>query len=148
MSIGLLTSCGWIPCQLSFPSSNLFGYLGRFLQSSDSTHRSRHVSYFTQTKITKSSRKILSVQQYRTSTWWRNLNAFVTNRIHLPMKLSSDKALRANLCVDPCIEATCPSPVSVLPTTLHWCARSQRSTQAAALPRLSTRLSLARLKSP
>ena len=57
MSIGLVNSCGWIPCQLSFPSSNLFGYPRGLLQSSDSTHRSRHVSYFTQIKIKKKQRK-------------------------------------------------------------------------------------------
>ena len=65
------------------------------------------------------SRKIMLVQQYRTSTWWRNLNAFVTNRTHLPMKLCSNKALRGNLCVDLRTEVTCARSVSHLPTVSH-----------------------------
>ena len=117
MSIGLVNSCGWIPCQLSFPSrptcsSIRVGSFRALIQHTevDMLVTSRRL------RSQKRSRKILSVQQYRTSTWWRNLNAFVTNRTHLPMKLCSNKALRGNLCVDLRTEVTCARSVSHLPT--------------------------------
>ena len=67
-------------------------------------------------KSNKISKKTLSIQQFKTLTCRRNLNDYVTKKTHLPMKLSSDKALRAYLWVDPRTQVTCPSPVSVLPT--------------------------------
>ena len=127
MSIGSRNIGGWIPCRFSFPSSNLFGYLGRLLRSFVWTWTSRHVSCFTQIKIKKISKKTLSIQQFKTLTCRRNLNDYVTKKTHLPMKLSSDKALRAYLWVDPRTQVTCPSPVSVLPTIVcvAWSQRQR-----------------------
>ena len=51
-----------------------------------------------------------------TSACRRNLNDYVTKRTHLPMKLSSDKALRTDPCVDLRTEVTCARSVSHLPT--------------------------------
>ena len=62
----------------------------------------------------KLSNFCLSVQQYKTLTYRRNLNDCVTNRTHLPMKLSSDKAVRADLCVDLCTQITCARSISDL----------------------------------
>ena len=49
-----------------------------------------------------------------TSACRRNLNDYVTKRTHLPMKLSSDKALRADACVDLCTQVTCTRSISDL----------------------------------
>ena len=116
MSIGLVNSCGWIPCQLSFPSSNLFGYPRRFLQSSNSTHRSRHVSYFTQIRITQNQQEnsvSIAVHDFGLPTKSQRLR---DKEDTLTDKTIQRQSCAADLCVDLCTQITCARSISHLPT--------------------------------
>ena len=64
------------------------------------------------------SSKNLLVQQYRTSTWWRNLNAFVPNRTHLPYRWNYPATM---LCV--AIFASIHAQKSRAPDPYHICRR-------------------------